>query len=404
MRREQRGLFLLLGSLYLSQGLPFGFFTQALPAILREQGVSLAAIGASSLLALPWALKFLWAPAVDRVGSRRFGRRKGWIVPLQLGAAALMAGLAFADFSAQLPLLLGGVLVANLLAATQDVATDALAVEALPPEDRGIANGIQVAGYRVGMIVGGGLLLILYGRIGHRAAFLCLAGILLAATVPIVVHREPERPRGAAESGWAQALASVARRPNAGVWFFVLVSYKSGDALGGAMIRPLLVDRGYDLAAIGWLLGTVGFGAGLVGALAGGAALRWLSRPRALVLFGVAQAVAVALYVAPAQGYAGARLLAVVCAVEHFTGGMATAVLFTAMMDWSRIEHAATDYTTQACAVVVATGLASAVSGLSAEALGYTGHFVASAVASGAAALAAGPLTRRSLARCAGPT
>lgn len=74
------------------------------------------------------------------------------------------------------------------------------------------------------------------------------------------------------------------------------------------------------------------------------------------------------------------------------------------MMDWSRIEHAATDYTTQACAVVVATGLASAVSGLSAEALGYTGHFVASAVASGAAALAAGPLTRRSLARCAGPT
>jgi MFS family permease len=87
----------LLTSLYFSQGLPFGFFTQALPVFLREEGMGLGAIGLTSMLALPWALKFLWAPAVDRYGSERFGRRKSWIVPLQLCAALLLGAIAFLE-------------------------------------------------------------------------------------------------------------------------------------------------------------------------------------------------------------------------------------------------------------------------------------------------------------------
>jgi len=397
MTRDARALLTVLGCLYLSQGLPYGFFTQALPAILRERGVSLAAIGASTLLALPWALKFLWAPAVDRLGWARFGRRKSWIVPLQVCAAAVLGALAFADFAAHLEALVLGVLVTNLIAATQDIATDGLAVEALAPEERGLANGVQVAGYRVGMIVGGGLVLVLYERIGHRAAFLSLAAILLAATLPVLRHREAPRPAPPPDLGWWRALSGVARRPRALVWFAVLLSYKSGDALASAMIRPLLVDRGYGLEAIGWLLGGVGFGAGLLGALCGGAWLAGLGRPRALVWFGALQAAGVALYVAPAVGHDSPQVLTLACAAEHFTGGMATAALFTAMMDWARPDHAGTDYTAQASAVVLATGAAAATSGLLAEALGYAAHFTLAAGLSAAAALAAGGLARAAL-------
>ena len=85
----------LLGSLYLAQGLPYGCFTQALPALMRARGISLEEIGLTSLLALPWALKFLWAPLVDRVGSRRFGRRRTWIVPLQVLSVATLVVLSF---------------------------------------------------------------------------------------------------------------------------------------------------------------------------------------------------------------------------------------------------------------------------------------------------------------------
>src|SRR6185295_3670332 len=87
---------LVLGSLYLAQGLPFGFFTQALPVLLREKGLALPLIGLSSLLALPWALKFLWAPLIDGVRAPRIGRRRAVILPLQFASAAVLATLALA--------------------------------------------------------------------------------------------------------------------------------------------------------------------------------------------------------------------------------------------------------------------------------------------------------------------
>ena len=150
-----------MASLYFAQGLPFGFFTQALPVILREQGVSLKAIGFTAILALPWALKFLWAPFVDRYGSERFGRRRSWILPLQALGVLLLLVLAHFPPEHGLGALLVAVALTNLVAATQDVATDGLAVDLLEPAERGYGNGVQVAGYRAGMIVGGGLILAL---------------------------------------------------------------------------------------------------------------------------------------------------------------------------------------------------------------------------------------------------
>jgi PAT family beta-lactamase induction signal transducer AmpG len=156
----------------------------------------------------------------------------------------------------------------------------------------------------------------------------------------------------------------------------LIVAYKAGDAFATGMLRPFLADAGLSLADIGWLLGTVGFVASLFGALAGGALVNRVGRRNALVLFGLLQAAAVAGYAFLAIGRSGHLMLYGLCAAEHFAGGMATAALFTCMMDWcSRETSARTDYTVQASAVVIATGVASAIAGFSAQSLGYFGHF-----------------------------
>ncbi|MFY0580935.1 MFS transporter [Cystobacter fuscus] len=240
----------LLTSLYFSQGLPFGFFTQALPVLLRKQGLSLPAIGLANLLALPWALKFLWAPVMDRYGSERLGRRRGYILPLQFLSAALLLGLALPEGSASVPTLLVAMLLVNLLAATQDVATDGLAVDLLEPEELGWGNGIQVAGYRVGMIVGGGLMLLIFDALGWRPTLVCLGVLLLVATVPVALFREPpaRAPRSAEGSlgRWLrEALLYWVRRPGAGTWFLLLVLFKAGESRRRACCAPSWSTRGW---------------------------------------------------------------------------------------------------------------------------------------------------------------
>jgi PAT family beta-lactamase induction signal transducer AmpG len=389
----------LLSSLYFAQGLPFGFFTQFLPVMLRQQGVSLQAIGASYLLALPWSLKFLWAPLVDRYGSPRFGRRRSWIVPIQMVTVVTLAGLSFVDPRGALRVLFASVLLFNLLAATQDIATDGLAVDTLRASERGLGNAIQVAGYRVGMIVGGGLLLPLYELVHWKGTLLAMSVAMAAASVPIVLYRErdtrpsePEpqdrgpyrqgSPVGRAARGMLRSLTAFGwRRPGIASWVFLLLTYKTGDAIASGMVRPFTVDMGATLGQIGWMLGVLGFAAGLLGAVVGGATVNALGRRRALVGFGLVQALSVAVYALIAlSGRASISALAFAATFEHFAGGCATAALFTVMMDACRPSQSATDYTVQSCAVVVATGTASSLSGVLARALGYAGMFTLSSV------------------------
>jgi MFS transporter, PAT family, beta-lactamase induction signal transducer AmpG len=365
----------LLASLYLSQGLPFGFFTQALPVLLKQMGLSLPAIGFAHLLALPWALKFLWSPWMDRRGAGRLGRRRGIIVPVQILSAVLLFALAWPAGGPSVPVLCVAVLLVNLMAATQDVATDGLAVKILEASELGWGNGLQVAAYRVGMILGGGLMLIVFDAAGFRLTLFCMGAMLLLATIPIALFREPaSEPPPRSEPG----LSFWIRRPGGGTWLLLLVVYKFGESFAAGMLRPFLVDErgaGLGMAEVGWMLGGVGFTAGLLGAILGGGLVRKLGYRRALILFGVLQASAVLLYALVARQSVGKMEVAAACAAEHLTSGMATAALFTAMMDACRKDHASTDYTAQASVVVAATGIAAIVSGISAKVLGYTGHF-----------------------------
>lgn len=377
---------ILLSSLYLAQGLPFGFFTQALPVFMRKEGLSLPAISLAGLLAMPWALKFLWAPVVDRYGSATFGRRRSWIIPLQILAILATSMLAFVDPAKGIPVMMGAVFVTNLISATQDIATDGLAVDILNENERGFGNGIQVAGYRVGMILGGGALLMAYDRLGWKLTFLCMSALLLLSSLPIAFFREPHRPKTSTElaiGNWTGILS----RPGMPLWLSVLVMYKLGDYLASAMVKPMMVDHGFSVSEIGKIVGTYGFIAGLLGALAGGWAASRFGRKQALIGCGFFQVLTIAGYILPAYGIGGKQSLAIASIAEHLSGGMATVSLFTLMMDASNPETGANDYTLQASVVVIATGAASSISGFSAQALGYPLHFILSTAVAAAGLL-----------------
>lgn len=380
----------LLLTLYICQGLPTGVFTQALPAILRTYGVPLTIIGFSGLLAMPWALKFLWAPFVERYFSRRWGQRRSWILPMQLLALALLLAIAAFD-----PYALAGsagvyqffvlMFLVNLFAATQDIATDGLAVRTLAHSERGLGNGVQVAGYRLGLVIGGGLLLYLIGAWDWRGAFLLLAALLALLTLPILLHREPPplpRPAGG-ELPYLRIFTSFFARPGLRGWLVVLITYKVGESMGSAMVKPMLVDMGLDLKQMGLMVSLVGSLATLAGALLGGWLTTRLGRARAIIGFGALQALGVALYAAlpwwHGQGHAvPLPVIYGVNAVEHFVSGMAMAALLTAVMDLARAEHAAADFTVQVSILAIFGGSAFLVAGVIADAIGYTGYFLVS--------------------------
>lgn len=367
--------FTLLGTLYFAQGLPFGWFVVALPVLLRQAHWSLTGIGLAGLLTAPWALKFLWAPYVDRTYWPRLGRRRTWILAMQLAGTVVLAAIAILPGSEDLSALMVGMLVLNFIAATQDVATDGLAVELLPPEERGVANGLQVAAYRIGMIVGGGVLLGFNDDLGLRGIFAIMAALTALSSIPVLITPEPAT---------TATLPSVApthflRLPRVGSILALVMIYKFGEASAQGMLKPFLVDRHLDLDDIAWISGTIGAGAGMAGAFVGGYFVAHLGRKRALIIFGLGQVVTVLGYAYLAFATPSYTELYLWAGVEHFASGTATASLFTAMMDWSRPAASGTDYTVQASAVVIATGVAQILGGVSADLVGYGPHFLIAA-------------------------
>lgn len=380
----------ILLTLYIAQGLPTGVFTQALPAILRTYDVSLAVIGFSGLLAMPWALKWLWAPYVDAHFNQRIGQRRSWILPMQLAGVICLVCIAFFD-----PYSLAStpgiyqffvlMFLVNLFAATQDIATDGLAVRFLSYSERGIANGVQVAGYRFGLIIGGGLLLYLVGVWDWQLSFLSLAVLLVLITIPIFLLKEPApitEPKHLLMPTW-RIYKSFFARPGLKGWFVVLVTYKIGESLGTAMVKPMLVDMGYDLKQIGLMVSTIGSFATLIGALLGGWLTAKWGRYGCIIGFGAFQGIGVAAYawISWQHGLGNAVVEYTVYAInglEHLASGMAMAALLTAVMDLSRPEHAGADFTVQVSILASFGGSFYLLAGVLAETVGYTSYFLIS--------------------------
>lgn len=376
----------LLAMLYFAQGLPSGLLGKALPPLLRQQGISLSAIGFTALLALPWTLKFLWAPFLDR-----FWTRRRWLLTLNLATCGLMLLVAAQDFgdwvSHSFSMLLAVLFLLNMVAATQDIATDGLAVSRLEPHLRGLGNSVQVIGYKVGMIFGGGLLLWLVDRFGWQLSYTALALLIVPVLLPVWFMREPEaagrsainRANWQGWQGYVQLFADFLSRPRIGWWMVTVATFKAGDSLASRMIGPLLSDQGLSLSDIGLLTGAVGATAGLAGALLGGLFLLRLGHRNALLIFGGLQAAGFIGYLVIAGGAYDAWMLYAVVCMEQFADGLSTVALFTSMMDVCRKQSPGTDYTLQAAFQVTASGFAALTGGLFTQAFGYQAVFATGA-------------------------
>ena len=386
----------VLLTLYLTQGLPHGFFSQALPTLLRQQGMSLEAIGLMSLVSLPWVLKFLWAPLLDHyqplkrlTAGRIDGHiRKTWIISANAVAAVVLI------FIAAIPLdfwinqaavgLACALLLLTVFVVTQDIATDALAVENIAPAQRGFGNSVQVAGYRIGMIVGGGLLLAIFAQLGWTGTLCALAGLMILGLIPLWFWQPADVSvnKGPVLDHWLGFFCL----PGAWHWLLLLLTYKVGDAFGTVMIRPHLVDLGVTLPEFAELLGLWGTFAGLVGALLGGLLLKYLPRMQALILFICLEGIAIGLYSLLTS--LDWTLIYSLIIAEHVSGGMATVALFTVMMDRCRDSSAGSDYALQSCLVVLSTLIASSFAGFFAASFGYIIHYYVAAFLCGLALLA----------------
>ena len=384
-------------SLYLVQGLPHGFFGQAMPVLLREQGVDLKSIGLMSLVALPWALKFIWAPVLDRVSIIPGEYRRSWILAMNHTAVLVLIALSFVPLpwlTSDGVLALALVLMAvNLLTATQDIATDAVAVENLKPAERGFGNGIQVGGYRVGMVLAGGVLLSFFNYLGWQFSLLSVAVLMFLGSLPLYFWK-PRRHTKAEQGVWTQ-WSGFFRLDSPWLWLALIAFYKFGDAFGTQMIRPYLSDMGISLEQMGALLGIGGFIAGLFGALLGGGLAGRFPRATALMLFLALETCAMLGYTLVSEGEIVTVWLAVIA--EHVAGGMATAALFTVMMDRCREHSEGADYAFQSCVVIITGMVAGALSGYSATQLGYVGHFSVAALLCAAAIVLVVMVSRRGL-------
>lgn len=379
----------ILAVFYLVQGLPFGFQATALPIYLTASGVSLTKVGFAGALSAPWLLKPLWAPLVDRYASERFGRRRSWIVPLQAALASTCLAAAFVP-AEQLALLLVLIGLTNLFAATMDIAVDGLAVDLLDADELGWGNIAQVVGYKIGMLIGGGILVWASQWIGWRGLFVAITGIIVVALLITLAWREPAPIRASASNedppshtsfrALFRTLGAALIQPGGLALLIVVASYKSGESIADAMFEPFLLRRaGWSEAEVGLIIGTWGMAFSLGGSFFGGWLASRVGVYRALVTCAIARTSSLVAVVwlgglAPEQIGVTEVVLAKGC--EEIAGGALTTAMFAFMM--ARVDRriGATHYTLLAGVEVFGKSPGALLSGVVADAIGFAGTFM----------------------------
>ena len=376
--RTQRQKMVLLGGLYITQFLGLSFILTAVPAIMREAGAGLDEIAWIYVLGLVWAVKFLWAPFIDRYGSKRHGHYRSWLIVLQSLLIVSLISASFFNIETQLPILSVFLILASLLSATQDIAADALAVTVLAPEERGLGNSIQMAGGFIGNMIGGGLVLIAYAWLGWTASLLILAAGTALPLINILRHKEQPAPADLREEKVSfKDLVRFFQRPRIGHWVIILLVYSLGIAMSYALVNPMLVDLGWTLDRIGIATNIVGTVAAIGGAAVAGWLVQRMGRKQAMLLTGVFATLSIAGLYLPAQGNNNVVNIYASLVLMMLGYGANTTILATMMMDKSDPSTAGTDYSLQYSLFsflgFISGGLALGV----AESIGYAGVLTA---------------------------
>ncbi|WP_428376662.1 AmpG family muropeptide MFS transporter [Lichenicoccus sp.] len=382
----------LMGLLGFASGLPIYLTFFTLQQWMSESGVSLRAIGLTACIGLPYLLKFLWAPLLDRLppgALAGIGRRRGWLLPVQVALTAAILLMAASDPHRH-PL--GLVLAALLLAffsASQDVVIDAWRIESFPSRLQAAALGCYVWGYRIAMQVSGAGAIFLAGRLGWHGAYAAMAACSLLGLLATLLVREPARPKVAdAPAGWdapgwdAQVRARVVAplrdllgRPGSGLVVAFVLLFNLGTQMADTMAAPFYHALGFSRDAVALANGLPALAAALLGAAASAVCVARYGGSRTLIIAAMVQMASMGLYLALYRvGPQTAMLLAKVT-LEGFAEALATTTFLTYLSRLCSLEYTATQYALLSSMAPVAWRTLGGGTGIAAQALGWPAFF-----------------------------
>lgn len=375
-----------------ASGLPFYLTSTTLQAWMTKANVDLTTIGMFSLVGLPYSLKFLWAPLLDRYIPPFLGRRRGWLIIAQVLLLVAIASMALHDPALGLRVLAFNALLIAFLSATQDVAGDAYRTDVLHHREMGAGAAIWVLGYRIALLLTGSLAFVLADRMPWQSVYLLLSSLMLIGVIASVMAPEPvlddAPPRTLAEAvvlPFNEFFTRSGLLRGMLVLLFIVL-YKYSDSLVIAMGTPFLLQAGYTQTEIGVIRGGAGLIATIVGALAGGVLLAKLGINKSLWIVAVLQAVSnVGYYLLAVTEQSRTWLLAVIV-IENFIAGLAAAALLAFLMVMCNKRVSATQFALLSSLVAVSRDLLTAPSGGIAEATGWPLFFLIS-IAAGLPAL-----------------
>lgn len=369
----------ILFSLYLAQSIPMSFFSTVLPVIMRMENYSLSSIGLLQLIKIPWILKFLWAPFVDRNADSDMHYRR-WIIGSEIFYAVAIISIGYFNLKTQFTTIIIMMVIAFVISATQDIASDALAVRILKKSERGYGNSLQSSGNFLGALFGSGVLLILYSAMGWRKLMFLLSFIVLVALIPVLTYRrsDEEAPGPEARPRKRVSLKDIPgffRQEKIGRRVVLLVLFYSGIIGILAMLKPFMVDQGFSIREIAFILGIFGTACGAVSAFLGGYIIRRAGNRKALQIFtglGAAGAIYVASLTLIAPSY---TMLYVGVGLIWSAYGMCSVGIYTISMNTVREGLEGTDYSLQIVITHLSSLLLVVISGRIGDLLGYTGLF-----------------------------
>ena len=364
-----------------SCGLPLLLTISVLQAWMQQEGVDLTVIGLMSLVGLPYTVKFLWAPFLDRYTLPFLGRRRGWLLMAQLALVCSISGLGFTD-PADSP---WGVALAafwvTFFSASQDIVVDAYRREDLTDTELGLGSSLYVNGYRVGMLLASGGGLIMADHIPFSMVYQILAACMIPGILTTLLAREPDIGTTVTPHTLKEAvidpLVEYFSRPSA-VWILTFILfYKIGDTMASAISIPFYLDVGFTKTEIGAVVKLFGFWATIGGSLIGGILMIRLGINRSLWIFGVLQALSTACFALLSRIGPHVSALSGVIGFENLSGGMGTAAYVAFMASITNKRFTATQYALLSSLMGVPRVMASAPTGFLAKHLGWGWFFIA---------------------------
>lgn len=376
LANRRTGAVFLLG---FASGLPLALTSGTLQAWMSVEGVDLVTMGFFSLVGMPYTLKFLWSPLLDRFSPPFLGRRRGWILILQILLAGLIFGMGLmSPRNAAMAVGILAVLIA-FSSASQDIVVDAYRTDVLHEKERGFGAALSVTGYRIAMLVSGALALILSESIGWRATYMVMAICLGIGIAGTLFGPEPEEriiPPKTLKEAVIGPLGEFFSRRDAWSLLLLIVLYKLGDAFAGSLTTAFLLRGiGFSPTEVGVINKGMGMAATIIGALAGGAWMARLGLFRALMFFGGLQAVSNLSFMVLAIAGKNYPIMVFAVGFENLCGGMGTAAFVAFLMGLCDHRFTATQFALLSALAALGRVFVGPASGFIAQDFGWAVFF-----------------------------